>query len=268
MITRSIGRSFYRRLPNWHRYDEEGVAMRRILLGGIVLLGWLLFTVGHVPQIAHAWKPSLPSFGKKKETTKAVNMDELMAEGATIRILVAKAMESYLEGTGKILTAAGHKKGAVKFERAAEDLSKDREDPQKLKDTSSLIDEGNKYLEEILAQKAAFSGKARKALATGVAYVGAAGLADGTAGKLTADHLEKLKGAMEVVKEEPLKYGAGALAYLTESADLMTFLSTNLPKHADSISNTYSALVKYANTCGVQVSQADCDEQLKKLTVK
>jgi hypothetical protein len=242
--------------------------MRRILLGGIVLLGWLVFTVGNVPQIAHAWKPSLPGFGTKKETAKAVNMDELRAGGAAISILVAKATESYLEGTGKILTSAGHKEKAVKYETAAKDLRKNREDPQKLKDTVNKINEGNKDLEEILKQQAVFSGKARKQFATGVAYVGAAGLADGTAGKLTADHLEKLNGAIKVVKEEPLKYGAGALAYLTEAADLMTFLSANLPVHADSIGNTYSALVKYANTCGVAVSQADCDTQLGKITAK
>lgn len=247
---------------------KEVVAMRRILLGGIVLLGWLVFTVGHVPQIAHAWKPKLPGFGKKEDTAKAVNMNELMAEGAAIRILVAKAMESYLEGTGKILTASGNEKEAVKYERAAADLRKDREDPQNLKDTADLIDKGNKELEEILAQKAVFSKKARKQFATGVAYVGAAGLADGTAGKLTADHLEKLNGAMKVVKEDPLKYGAGAVAYLTEAADLMTFLSTNLPVHADSIGSTYSALVKYAKTCGVAVSQADCDKQFDKITAK
>lgn len=242
--------------------------MRRILLGGIVLLGWLVFTVGHVPQIAHAWKPKLPGYGKKKDTAKAVNMDELRAEGAAISILVAKATESYLEGTGKILTAAGHKEKAEKYEAAAEDLSKNREDPQNLKDTVNLIDKGNKDLEELLGQKAVFSKKTRKEFATGVAYVGAAGLADGTAGKLTADHLEKLNGAMEVVKEDPIKYGAGAVAYLTEAADLMTFLSANLPTHANSIGNTYSALVKYANTCGVAVSQADCDIQFDKITAK
>lgn len=247
---------------------REVVAMRRILLGGIVLFAWLVFSLGHVPQLAHAWKPSLPSFGKKEGTATAVNMDELMAEGASIRILVAKAMESYLEGTGKILTAAGDKKEAVKYEQAAKDLGKNRDDPQKIKDTSSLIDEGNKALEEILAQKAVFSGKARKQLAIGTVYVGAAGLADGSAGKLTADHLEKLNDAMKVVKEDPLKYGAGAVAYLTEAADLMTFLSKNLPVHADSIGSTYSALVKYANTCGVQVSDADCDKQFKEITAK
>jgi len=247
---------------------REVVAMRRILLGGIVLLGWLVFTVGHVPQIAHAWKPKVPSFGKKEDTAKAVNMNELMAEGAAIRILVAKAMESYLEGTGKILTASGHKKEAVKYERAAADIRKNREDPQKLKNTVPFIDEGNKELEEILGQQAVFSGKARKQFVTGVAYVGAAGLADGAAGKLTADHLERLNGAMKVVKEDPLKYGAGAVTYLTEAADLMTFLSTNLPVHADSIGSTYSALVKYAKTCGVKVSDDDCDDQFKKITAK
>jgi hypothetical protein len=242
--------------------------MRRILLGGIVLLGWLVFTVGNVTQIAHAWKPTLPGFGKKEDTAKTVNLDELRAEGAAIRILVAKATESYMEGTGKILTAAGHKEKAVKYETAAEDLRKNREDPQKLKNTVNKINEGNKDLEEILKQQAKFSGKKRKEFATGVAYVGAAGLADGTAGKQTADHLEKLNGAMEVVKKEPMKYGAGALTYLTEAADLMTFLSTNLPTHADSIGNTYSALLKYANTCGVKVSDDDCDEQFNNITAK
>ena len=247
---------------------REVVAMRRILLGVIVMLGWLVFTVGHVPQLAHAWKPSLPSFGKKTETATAVNMNELMTEGAAIRILVAKATESYLEGTGKILTATGDKEKAAKYDSAAKDLSKNREDPQTLKNTVNKINEGNKDLEEILKQQAVFSGKARKQFATGVVYVGAAGLADGSAGKLTADHLEKLNGAMKVVKEDPLKYGAGALAYLTEAADLMTFLSTNLPAHADSISNTYSSLVKNANTCGVKVSDNDCDEQFNKITTK
>jgi len=242
--------------------------MRRILLSEIVLLCWLVFAVGHVPQTAHAWTPKLPSFGKKEDSAKAINMDELRAEGAAIRILVAKATESYLEGTGKILTATGHKKEAVTYEKAAEDLRKNREDPQRLKNTVNKINEGNKALEEILKQQAVFSTKARKQFATGVVYVGAAGLADGAAGKMTADHLEKLNGAIEVVKAEPVKYGVGALSYLTEAADLMTFLSTNLPVHADSIGNTYSALVKYANTCGVKVSDDDCDEQFNKITAK
>ena len=88
-------------------------------------------------------------------------------------------------------------------------------------------------------------------------YVGAGGLLDVKAGDKSTGFLDKLKNAMDGVKANPTKYGLSAPGMLKKSFDLMTFLSSNLPKQGTTIGKTFANLVRYANANGVSVSESD-----------
>ena len=206
--------------------------MRKSFLFLFVCFASLAMIVALVPKTSNAWKPKLPLGGKdKKEGGEApISLDEIKSEDKAIRVLVANATSSFLKGSSQVFAAVDDKASAEKYRKAAKDLSKHPEDPQKIKDSMVLVDEANDLLNEIPKKQAEFSEKSKKLLGKGIIYVGAGGLLDVRAGDKSTDFLGKLKNAMAGVKANPTKYGLGATNTLKKSFDLMTFLSSNLPK--------------------------------------
>ena len=196
---------------------------------------------------------------------KSVNMSDIKGEDRGIRILVAKATASFLKGSAKVFSAVGKKEEAMKYEQAAEELENNPEDPQKIKDSLRVADEANKSLEEIKAENARVSAEGKKELGRGIVHVGAGGMLDIAAASKAADFVETLKNALGVVQKNPTKYGMGAVDTLKGSLDLMTFLSSELPKQGAAISDTFSGLIKYAGTNGVTVTKADAEKEAEKM---
>ena len=69
-----------------------------------------------------------------------------------------------------------------------------------------------------------------------------------------------VKSEMDSVKANPTKYGLGAAGTLKKSFDLMTFLSSNLPKQGATIGKTFTNLTKYATANEVSVTDADAEK--------
>lgn len=236
--------------------------MKRSFFFLIGCLAALAMIVGLVPKMSSAWSPkSLIGGGdKKQDEGSPVSLEDIKSEDKAIRILVANASSSFLKGSSDVFAAVDDKVSAEKYLRAAEDLSKNPEDPQKIKDSMVLVDEANGLLNEIPEKQTELSDKSKQLLGEGIMYVGAGGLLDVKAGDKASDFLGKLKKAMDSVKANPTKYGLGSASTLKKSFDLMTFLSSNLPKQGTTIGNTFTNLVKYANSNGVSVTASDADK--------
>ena len=237
--------------------------MKRMFFFLIVCLAVSAIIIGPVPKTSNAWKPKLPTIGggdKSQDGGEPVSLEDIKSEDKTIRILVANAASSFLKGSSNVFAAVDDKVSAEKYLRAAEDLSKNPEDPQKIKDSMMLVDEADGLLNDIPEKQTELSEKSKKLLGKGIMYVGAGGLLDVKAGDKSADFLDKLKKAMDSVKANPTKYGLGAPSTLKKSFDLMTFLSSNLPKQGATIGKTFANLTKYANANGVSVTESDAEK--------
>ena|GEM_PF-5696903 len=236
--------------------------MKKSALVILVLSVITVFGVTSMFSSAYAWKPKVPDFGKKKEKVVKVDLDSVNAKDKSIRQLVAKAAESFLMGTAKVMEAVGAKEKAEKYKAVVTDLLKNREDPQNIKDALNKVDEGNEDLKAVMEEKKELDAEGKKLLGKGLIYVGAGGLADIQAGQKTAEFVDTLKTSIDTVKGNPIKYGAKAVKQLKESLSLMTFLSKTLPKQGSAIGKTFSAMTKYAKTQGVTVSDKDAEEEM------
>ena len=220
----------------------------------------LTFALSSIPTISYSFKVKLPG---AKTDPKSVNIEDLEKENKIIRILVANATAAFLEGTAKIFSAHGKKEIAKKYQAVADDIRKNPEDPQKLKDAMNMVENGNRDLKDIEEEKIKLSKQGKKELGQGVILVGAGGILDVKGGRQASDYVDKLKGAVDVVKADPVKYGAGTANTLNNNLNLMTFLVTNLPKHGAAITDTFSGLIKYASLNGVSISQSDAEKKAK-----
>jgi hypothetical protein len=220
----------------------------------------LTFALSSIPIISCSSKLKLPG---SKTDKRSVNIEELEKENKFIRILVANASAAFLSGTGKIFSAHGKKEKAKIYQAAADDIRKNPEDPQKLKDAMNMVEKGNRDLKGVEEEKLKLSKQGKKELGEGVILVGAGGILDVKGGKEASDYVDKLEGAIDVVKGDPVKYGAGTANMLKNNLNLMTFLATNLPKHGAAIKDTFSGLLKYASLNGVTISQSDAEKKAK-----
>jgi hypothetical protein len=202
---------------------------------------------------------------KKQDEGEPVSLEDIKSEDKAIRILVANATSSFLKGSSNVFAAVDDKMSAEKYLRAAEDLSKNPEDPQKIKDSMLLVDEANGLLNDIPEKQTELSEQSKQLLGKGIMYVGAGGLLDVKAGDKSAGFLDKLKSAIDSVKANPTKYGLGAAGTLKQSFDLMKFLSSNLPKQGATIGNTFANLSKYATANGVSVTESDAEKIAEKM---
>ena len=214
------------------------------------------------PTISYSFKLKLPG-GKTSE--KAFNLEELKKEDKMIRIMVTKATASFLGGSARIFAAHGKKAEAEKYQAVADDIRKNPEDPQKIKDALNMVEKANKNLKEVQETKLKLSKEGKKELGMGIILVGAGGILDVGGGKKASAYVDKLKDAIDVVKADPLKYGVGTTKTLKDNLNLMTFLSTNLPKHGAAINDTFAGLIKYASVNGITISQSDAESEAKKI---
>lgn len=236
--------------------------MKRLFFFLMVWLAASAIIIGPYPKTSNAWKPKLPIGGgdKKQDEGEPVSLEDIKSEDKMIRKLVANATSSFLKGSSNIFAAVDDKVSAEKYLRAADDLSKNPEDPQQIKNSMTLVDEANGLLNDIPEKQTELSAKGKELLAKGIMYVGAGGLLDVRAGDKSTDFLDKLKRAMGSVKANPTKYGFGATGTLKKSFDLMRFLSSSLPKQGAMIGKTFTNLAKYANANGVSVTESDAEE--------
>ena len=223
----------------------------------IITLAALSIGLSPFVPVSYSFKLKLPG---KDSGEQSFNLEELKKEDKLIRSLVAKASEVFLVGTSKIFKAHGQKEQAKKFQASADDISKDPEDPQKIKDAFKVVEEGNRLLAQIEANKFQLSKAGRKEFGQGVVWVGAGGILDTVGGKRTSAYVDKLKDAIEVVKDDPLKYSAGTTNYLKDNLSLMKFLATNLPKHGAAIGDTFAGLIKYASVNGITITKSDAQK--------
>lgn len=268
MIIRFSEKLFNKHWPSWPKSKKGEIKMKKAIVYFIGCLFTLALLTAVPLESANAWdiKKLIPGGGNKKGTSsKSVNMDDIRGEDSSIRRLVAKATASVLKGSAKVFSAVGKKEEAMKYKQAAEDLEKNPEDPQKIKDSMNLVDEGNESLGEIQAENTKVSAEGKKELGLGIIYVGAGGIVDTKAGSRAANFVNTLKSAIDAVQANPAKYGLGVMNTLKGSLDLMTSLSTQLPKQGTAINQTFSGLVKYASTNGVSVSMDDATKEAEKL---
>ena len=236
--------------------------MKKALFFLMVCLAASTLIIGLVPKVSKAWTPKLPGgIGEKKQDEGTpVSLEDIQSEDKAIRMMVANATSSFLKGSSDIFAAVDDKVSAEKYSRAAEDLSKNPEDPQKIKDSMMLVDEADGLLNDIPEKQTELSDESKQLLGKGIMYVGAGGLLDVKAGDKSTGFLDKLKSAMDTVKANPTKYGLGAVGTLKKSFDLMTFLSSNLPKQGATIGKTFTNLTKYATANEVSVTDADAEK--------